>query len=1602
MMSLLESENLLSIWNSVKESVRQNTTRGKEPGGLDYSFITPTLLALGKLPENRVDELLLVLQGSPALIWNLSGKPFPALIKNKLKSQVLDASWITPGQFTQAPSLECIFGQCYSIKSWLDLKNDHVAIVHCANGRSRSGILIACLLKYIGAFEHASHAFDFFCSARMQIDSKPSLAPSYRILFENIDKAVDLGGYPNGQPMHFKCIAISGLPVDEIPCVEVWDMAGQLFASHVQWKHTNKCTWSADYGDGFFRIASDIQGDFSVMVRFGGHHALTRDKTTLIFKYQNSTAFLPPEVVELKRQNVDVNPEYSESLDVELFAVHLMFEPATGEPPRCEYRAYRTQGRDAFEAGLDEISKQHPVEPDSVKNTALVNMGFPELYTSLALQIANNSLDVAAEFIMCMKARAAELEVPGVPSTYASSKSALATAATAPKTIAAGGGTSDVKVESPESLRKSLSGSALCYASTSPYSAEVDKSKVTLENTPSVSAIPDNGTPVTPKGGGGGADDSSEVMQRCSTCQDDNILKRDQVISCISCSRAFHTSCVGVRRIPFTLKTARERQNRDKYISKHYGQWRCSTCSEGGIVASAPTTPTRPVTDQHRGGQGSGLMNGLFGSIEASSVTGIYPPPNSASDALSISLTSGMNLEGRGDSKGAQWSPSYSPTGSIGFSQGVTPVKTKHDQAAILMGLLAATGLTVEQLMHMGEEKQREALVAAAAMQNNKSRSNSGASDSPPSLAVSSIGVRAESPRLASKIFETSQTAENVISSSTSPQGHTAAAPPAPSAPSAPALRSNEAPPAPPAPASEVFEAKLRAQAAEPSKEEAPAADPKAALMAMIAKRNSDGVVSVENPIIAANPPPASAPTHAAASDASTLQNDPAFAKFFKMVKVGLPKGSVAAKMAMEGVAPSIERAMEILNMTPPTSGSASDSSAARDSEPTPSKESAPAPKVAAATGMVPVSEHPSYAKFFKMIKVGLPKENVKLKMKQEEKNPDWLDKDPSELVPLDESSSSDGGGGATVAVSEHPIYSKYFRMLKVGLPKDAIKAKMSQEGANPSFLDMEPSNLVPLAEAEGIKVAVGEHPKYAKFFKMLKVGLPPENIKLKMKEEGLDPSFIEKPFDEMVFLSDAPTSTASAAIGVPSKVAAADKAKLPRKKKLHWKALDASKVGSDSLWADKDDGMNITLDEAEFNQLFVESQAVVKVVKEEVKEGNKKKRVNLVDMKRAQNGGIALARIKISFSEVKEKIQRMEDDGFTTDQLRSLEEYLPTQDEIFLIKAFKGDREMLGQAEKYMLEMMNSPTAARRIQCMIFKQQFKGRITESKTVITKIENACDDVKMSVRLKKVLKTILKVGNQMNDGADHLGFTLDALLKLQSAKAFDKKTSVLQYVITLIQRNDENCLLFPEDLGNVAEASRLTLESVLSDHATLRQNLDKTCRVMTDLAEQDGTDAASGSMASFLAKARQICDDLDALIASVQKKYEGLLAYFGEEPNMQSSDFFSTLSRFILEFSQERELVERLQKKEKKEAAQQALAANVGAGGGPFRRASVAATGSTSQRVRCILSQPFLASSNPSSPRSLHKLAATLTQQSAADANGSSTPGLPTSRRSSMF
>ncbi len=124
---------------------------------------------------------------------------------------------------------------------------------------------------------------------RLSPDISHSLSPSYRNLFVNVDKTVDNDGFLNTDARFLRTITVAGLPVDDIPCIEVWDLNGLIFSSHNGSKASSSCTWNEEYSDGFYRVEKFVLGDFTITCRFGGHLAANKDKSTLILKYQNTT-----------------------------------------------------------------------------------------------------------------------------------------------------------------------------------------------------------------------------------------------------------------------------------------------------------------------------------------------------------------------------------------------------------------------------------------------------------------------------------------------------------------------------------------------------------------------------------------------------------------------------------------------------------------------------------------------------------------------------------------------------------------------------------------------------------------------------------------------------------------------------------------------------------------------------------------------------------------------------------------------------------------------------------------------------------------------------------------------------------------------------------------------------------------------------------------------------------------------------------------------------------------------------------------------------------------------------------------------------------------
>ena len=93
---------------------------------------------------------------------------------------------------------------------------------------------------------------------------------------------------------------------------------------------------------------------------------------------------------------------------------------------------------------------------------------------------------------------------------------------------------------------------------------------------------------------------------------------------------------------------------------------------------------------------------------------------------------------------------------------------------------------------------------------------------------------------------------------------------------------------------------------------------------------------------------------------------------------------------------------------------------------------------------------------------------------------------------------------------------------------------------------------------------------------------------------------------------------------------------------------------------------------------------------------------------------------------------------------------------------------------------------------------------------------ACESVKGSKRLRGLLQIVLELGNRMNQGhgekENAKAVTLESLLKLRELKAFDKRTSALEYMVVALVRDNADLLDFADDFeytdpvdGSVAKA-----------------------------------------------------------------------------------------------------------------------------------------------------------------------------------------------------
>jgi hypothetical protein len=155
-----------------------------------------------------------------------------------------------------------------------------------------------------------------------------------------------------------------------------------------------------------------------------------------------------------------------------------------------------------------------------------------------------------------------------------------------------------------------------------------------------------------------------------------------------------------------------------------------------------------------------------------------------------------------------------------------------------------------------------------------------------------------------------------------------------------------------------------------------------------------------------------------------------------------------------------------------------------------------------------------------------------------------------------------------------------------------------------------------------------------------------------------------------------------------------------------------------------------------------------------------------------------------------------------------------------------------------------------------------------------------------------------------------------------AKAFDKKTSVLQYLVKLVKHNDESLLKVKEDLTFIERAQNLPIDSIsyevsiiadelkrITDVASKYGDFSRSQNIVSPASNNDGNnggqkstnpdDIQHTSIETFVNSAATEIHRISLSMDTLKRNYSSLLEYFGEDPNKKSSEFFGTLSKFLV-------------------------------------------------------------------------------------------------------
>ncbi|KAJ3164400.1 hypothetical protein HK101_000443 [Irineochytrium annulatum] len=355
------------------------------------------------------------------------------------------------------------------------------------------------------------------------------------------------------------------------------------------------------------------------------------------------------------------------------------------------------------------------------------------------------------------------------------------------------------------------------------------------------------------------------------------------------------------------------------------------------------------------------------------------------------------------------------------------------------------------------------------------------------------------------------------------------------------------------------------------------------------------------------------------------------------------------------------------------------------------------------------------------------------------------------------------------------------------------------------------------------------------------------------------------------------------------------------RMKPLRWKKLTNDEIASSTLWSSlaaatycNEPSLPRTVidavEESQFPLLFAEANQA-KSAAVTANYNGKPTKVTLIEARRDIMYEIMLRGLPISTQALKEAILKVDDSFLTLERLNTLMQCVPNEEEIDAVRAYDGDVQQLGNAERYVLVVSTVPRLHQRLQSMIFRQKFNEIVAEAGPQLATIRDAVEAISRSDSLATIMRYVLVIGNYMNAGTfrgQALGFRVEVLGRLQETKSNDvgvcraRAPTLLHYVARRMEELNQS-LSGLQGLKPVEAAARMPISELLATIKSLAAGIEAIQKLLAEFVKDEKADGDwfHEVMESFALTADVRLKSIVDAASGIEKELDDLLETFGE-------------------------------------------------------------------------------------------------------------------------